>query len=753
MNYRTRIVLPFLTALFFLMPFFCAAAGKDFETPTLQIPRVSRPPTLEEFLNGTPREAEAEVTDFRQFDPKDGAPVSQPTAAYLSYDDTFLYVGWVCKDEPGQIRAHMMKRDQLLSEDRVSIGIDTFHDHRRNYWFDVNPFGIQMDGITTDGMDDFSFDTLWYSEGRLTPDGYVVLQKIPFKSLRFPKTPVQNWGIVLNRMIQRNNEMSCWPYISRRLLPGWTSQFGHLEGVERISPGRNLQFIPYGFLSHASFLDADSGHNPRFAKDTEPRAGLDAKMVLRDALTLDLALNPDFSQVESDEPQVTVNQRYEVFFPEKRPFFIENASLFQTPERLFFSRRIADPDLGMRLSGKFGPWALGALAIDDGAPGLRISEMDPDHGRRAAVGVVRLQRELGRESRIGTLVTSQDFASSLNRVVSVDGRLRFADNWSITTQAAQSFTRRQDGQELSGPAYLAEIARHGKSYHMFSTYRERGRDFRSEIGFIPRVDMRQMVNHFHITARPETGRLVSWGPSIYTICTWDTKGELQDWEIEPTFDLQLTRMTHLRFERSDRFERFEGLEFRKGSSRLAVASEWFRWLAVSTSFSRGSNINYYPAPGIAPFLGQSEYLNLETTVRPTPQLIMQNTYILSRLRHSGALTLSAHANPVNVFNNHIARSKINYQFTPALSLRAIFDYNSILPNASLVSLEKEKRVGADLLLTYMVNPGTALHVGFTDLYENLALDPAQPRPLYRIDSPETSVGRQVFIKLSYLFRM
>jgi hypothetical protein len=751
MNYRTRIVLPCLTALFFLLSSFCAA--KDSETPTLQIPRVSRPPTLEDFLNGTPREAEAEVTDFRQFDPKDGAPVSQPTTAYLSYDDTFLYVGWVCKDEPGQIRAHMMKRDQLLSEDRVSIGLDTFHDHRRNYWFDVNPFGIQMDGITTDGMDDFSFDTVWYSEGRLTSNGYVVLQKIPFKSLRFPKAPVQNWGIVLNRMIQRNNEMSCWPHVSRRLLPGWTSQFGHLEGVERISPGRNLQFIPYGFLSHAGFLDRDSGHAPRFSRDTEPRAGLDAKIVLRDALTLDLAVNPDFSQVESDEPQVTVNQRYEVFFPEKRPFFIENASLFQTPERLFFSRRIADPDFGLRLSGKFGPWALGALAIDDRAPGLRISEIHPDHGRRTGAGVVRLQRELGRESRLGMLVTSQDFASSLNRVVSVDGRLRFADNWSVTTQASHSLTRNLDAQELSGPAYLAEIARHGKYYHLFTTYRERSRDFRSELGFIPRVDIRQMVNHFHVTARPERGRVVTWGPSIYTIFTWDTKGELQDWELEPTFDLELTRMTRLRFERSDRFERFQNHEFRKNYSRLALSSEWFRWLAVSTSFGRGSNINYYPAPGLAPFLAESDHFYMGTTVRPTPQLIMENTYILSRLRHSGGLAVPGQDGPGSVFNNHIARSKLNYQFSAALSLRAIFDYNSILPNSSLVYLEKEKKLGADLLLTYMVNPGTALHLGFTDLYENLALDPTQPRPLYRIDNPETSVGRQVFIKLSYLFRM
>jgi hypothetical protein len=752
MNCSARLVLTLLATLVFPYPSFCAAENAS-ETPTLRIPRVSRPPTLEDFLKGTPREAEAVVTDFRQFDPKDGAPVSQPTTAYLSYDDQYLYVGWVCKDEPGQIRANMMKRDQLLSDDRVSIGIDTFHDHRRNYWFDVNPFGIQMDGITTDGMDDFSFDTLWYSEGRLTEDGYVVLKRIPFKSLRFPKAPVQDWGIVLNRMIQRNNEMSCWPYVTRRLLPGWTSQFGHLEGLEKISPGRNLQFIPYGFLSHAGFLDTASGRDPRFARDTEPRAGLDAKMVLRDSLTLDLALNPDFSQVESDEPQVTVNQRYEVFFPEKRPFFIENASLFQTPERLFFSRRIADPDFGLRLSGKFGPWALGALAIDDRAPGLRIGETAPDHGRRTAVAAVRLQRELGRESRLGTLLTSQDFASSLNRVASVDGRLRFADNWSLTAQASQSLSRDLDGRELSGPAYMAEISRYGKSYHMFTTYRERSRDFRAELGFIPRVGIRQMVNHFHVTARPETGGVDSWGPSIYTTFTWDTAGGLQDWEVQPTFDLQLTRMTHLRFERSQRFERFQNLEFRNDYSRLVLSSEWFRWLAVSSSFRRGASINYYPAPGVAPFLGQSERLNLGMVLRPASRLIVENTYILSRLRHSGAFAVPGQAGPGSVFNNHLARSKLNYQFSPALSLRAILDYSSILPNSSLVSLEKEKRLGADVLLTCMVNPGTALHVGFTDRYENLALDPMQPRYLYRTDRPETSVGRQIFIKLSYLFRV
>lgn len=183
--------------------------------------------------------------------------------------------------------------------------------------FLANPLGIQLDGVTGEGQDDdYSFDTLWHSEGRLTADGYVVRMAIPFKSLRFSNAPAQTWGIAFGRIITRNNETSFWPYITRRIA-SFGTQVATLEGLERISPGRNLQFIPYGTFTSARFLEAGQSD---LASDTLGRAGLDGKMVLHDAVTVDLTLNPDFSQVESDEPQVTVNQRFEVFFPEKRPF-------------------------------------------------------------------------------------------------------------------------------------------------------------------------------------------------------------------------------------------------------------------------------------------------------------------------------------------------------------------------------------------------------------------------------------------------
>jgi hypothetical protein len=341
--------------------------------PLAHMPRVSKPPRLDDFLENKPREAELVVESFRQFIPGDGTPATEKTIAYLSYDDKNLYVVFVCHDTSGQVRAHLSKREDVDQDDGVGVLLDTFRDHHRAYVFYSNPLGIQSDSIYTEGQTyDFSFDTLWKSEGRLTPDGYVVWFSIPFKSLRFSHAPEQTWGVALYRVILRKSEYDYWPYITQRV-EGITQQFAPVGGLEHVSPGRNMQFIPYGLLAGDHFLNQPAltaaGPPPSFRNAFEHRAGLDAKFVAKDSLTFDVTLNPDFSQVESDDPQVTVNQRFAVLFPEKRPFFIENAGFFQTSVSLFFSRQIADPQFGARMTGKAGDWTLGALLIDDRQPG------------------------------------------------------------------------------------------------------------------------------------------------------------------------------------------------------------------------------------------------------------------------------------------------------------------------------------------------------------------------------------------------
>ncbi len=698
---------------------------------------MSRAPRLADFLTGVPREAELAVSDFRQMDPGDGNPVSQPTTAFLSYDSANLYVAFIARDDPRLIRARVAKRKQILTDDRVTINIDTFHDHRHAYWFDVNPYAIQLDGITTDGVgDDFSWEGLWYTEAKITEQGYVVLISIPFKTLRFPDAASQTWGVMLGRFIQRNNEFSMWPYITRRRFPQFVAQFGEMQGLENISPGRNLQLIPFGLLSGSRYLDQPAGGVPRIVSEPGYRGGLDAKMVIKDALTLDATLNPDFSQVESDEPQVTVNQRYEVFFPERRPFFMENASYFATPQDLFFSRRIIDPEFGIRLTGKIGRWGLGVLASDDRAPAVT-----PGVGR-ATDAVVSVQRDFLSDSHLRFFGTDRELSTGFNRVASLDTRLHLPRNFFFTGQAVTTQTRPLGAPDYSGNGYFAQISRSGRRLQYSSTFTDRSPGFRDELGYIPRTDIREFKNKVGYRFWREKKTLVDFGPDIVVLGNWNRQGRAQDWEVRMGWSMDFTRLTSLSVNRAEAFELYNGYGFRKGYNDYQLNSEWFKWAAVSAEYIHGSGVNYYPVAGSAPFLGRARQGSLSLTLRPTPRVRLDETYLYSTLK-AGAAT---------AYTNHIARSKVNYQLTRELSFRAIFDYNGVLPDARMVTLDPTKRIGCDLLMTYLLHPGTALYVGYTDIYENLLFDPSKPPYLQFANSPTMNTGRQIFAKLTYLFR-
>ncbi len=730
------------------------ASAAPLNAQPLRIPKVTRAPKLSDFLEGNPREAEAVVTEFFQMDPNDGAPASQETTAYMSYDDKNLYVGWICKDDPAKIRARVAKRKDIVNDDRITINIDTFHDHKHAYFFDVNPYGVQLDGRTTEGQgDDFSWEALWYSEGQLTEDGYVVLETIPFRSLRFPPGPVQDWGFVLARFIARNNEWSMSPAITRRLFPAWVGQFGHMQIPENVSPGRNMQFIPYGLFSSSRYLDNTNG----FRTENDGRAGLDAKMVLRDAFTLDMTLNPDFSQIESDEPQVTVNQRYEVVYPEKRPFFMENASLFKTQQQLFFSRRIVDPQFGIKLTGTVGRWSLGVLASDDRGPGELVAMDDPLRGERAKDQIIRVERGFGSQSHIGALVTNYDFGNSYNRVGAIDTRIELTKHWMLKGQATSSVTRYRDGSYGAGPAYNVSIDNSGQHFNFSSGFADRSPGFKAELGYIPRVDIRDWDNWFSYKWRPKNRGIVSFGPEFSQSVAWNHAGQLQDWSVTPHFTMEFLRLTNLLVLRNESYELFQNVGFRQSMTELQFTSEPFKWLAFNTDFQRGDGINYYPGNSLPPFLGHATSASAGFTLRPQPKLKIDHSYLYTRLGADrdwlpdsvpAATASSANA----IFNNHILRTKANYQFTRSLSVRAILDYNGVLPNQSLVSLDNSKRFGTDVLLTYFVHPGTAFYVGYSNALENLAWDPLPSPTVRRTSGLDTLTGRQFFVKMSYLFR-
>ncbi len=723
-----------------------AAAGA--EKPTITIPRVNEAPVLARYLDGAVTPPGVRITGFTQREPGDGVPASVETTVYLSYDDRHLYAVFICKDDPAKIRANMTKREAIMGDDVVGLLLDTYHDGRRAYQFLVNPHGIQLDGVATEGQnDDYSYDTLWQSDGRLTKDGYAVVIAIPFKSLRFSNAATQTWGVAVTRSVPRANELSFWPYITRRI-SGLGQQLATLEGLQGISPGRNLQIIPYGDFAAARVVD-DAGVR---VTENSARAGVDGKAVIKDALTVDMTVNPDFSQVESDEPQVTVNQRFEVFFPEKRPFFIENAGYFETPQNLFFSRRVADPGVGVRLTGKARGWAFGVLGVNDEEPGRQVEEGDPRSGKKAGVGVFRAQREFARQSYVGGIFTDVEFGASANRVYGGDARWKFSDNWTASGQWVGSQTIDEAGDSTSGSSWTAELSREGRGFDYMGTFTSRSPDFRADLGYIRRVDMREVLQEARYSWYPKSSRVLRVGTDVEAGALWDYGGVLQDWQFEPGFEVELPGGTELGGMYFAAFERYEGIEFRRDGAMARANSDWLSWLGVGVHYFRGSGINYYPADGLEPFLGTEQSLEAELTLRPFSRLRLDQAYLYSDLSTSDESTLPPGAPQGRIFTDHILRTRVNYQFTRELSARVIVDYETLSPNQALVDLDHERRFNADVLFTYLLNPWTAVYVGYSDGYENQPLAPISSPPPSRADLPLTSVGRQVFVKLSYLFR-
>jgi len=349
-------------------------------------------------------------------------------------------------------------------------------------------------------------------------------------------------------------------------------------------------------------------------------------------------------------------------------------------------------------------------------------------------------------------VTSYNFGSSFNQVASLDTRIELGRNWTWLAQASTSETRLRGGARFAGPGYYSSVRKGGLHFQFASTYTDRSPGFRSGLGYIPRVDIREWKHDVSYRWRPKKSFLVSFGPGVTELVNWNRQGQVQDWSVQPNFNLELRRLTTLQISRTESFELFQNAGFRKNRSELTFSTEWYRWLALTADYNWGKGVNYYPGSGLPPFLAQSRSGSLGLTFRPRPRLRFDESYIYSRLGATPEWLPDAALATGAIFNNHILRSKVNYQFSREFSLRAIFDYNGVLPNSTLVSLDKSKRLGADVLLTYLLHPGTALYIGYSNVRENVAFDPLLSPALQRTAFPDTTTGRQVFIKLSYLLR-
>ena len=747
----------------------------------IRIPRVSTPPRIEEFLDMEPspawKDKLAKAEQFHQRVPSDGALISERTEVYLGYDAKNLYAIYICFDsEPHRVRARLSRREDVFDDDFVELMLDTFHDHRHAYAFFVNPLGVQADALWTEGPGtidqnfDMSFDTVWNSAGRVTDRGYVIWMAIPFRSLRFASNDPQNWGILLERELPRKNEKSFWPQYSSRI-QGRLNQAGQATGLEKISPGRNFQLIPYGVFRSFKELDLRDPNDPRYTQRAAfGQIGLDAKAVLKDKFVLDVTANPDFSQIESDDPQVTVNQRFEVQFPEKRPFFLENSNYFQTPIQLLFTRRIADPKWGARLTGKDGPWAVGTLVAGTDSPGEAVTPGEnPLFGKHALFAIGRVSRDIGTQSSIGLLYADREAGGFFNRVGSIDGRFKLNENWTASAQAVVSATINPDdpnfnlfsttGQYQAGSAGEVIVQRDGLKLNYFLDYSDRSPNFRTLTGFDPQPDIHNLYERLQYTFRPEGKHLISWGPMFEHYINYDHEGNEIGSGYFPSLRVELMGQTFLQVLYAKEMERLRPQDFdvlkdvhkyTRHTTDFALDTNYFRLFSVHADYRWGERVNYDPPGTTIPFLASRTSGNVQITVRPTRSLKIDNTYILFRLHQCANCGA-----PFGSLNNHIVRTRVNYQFTKELSFRFIGQYSSVLANPNFTSLQTTKNFNADFLITYLVHPTTALYVGYNSNLENIdpTLAPDGNGGVNHLAGGRLrNDGRNFFVKASYLFR-
>jgi hypothetical protein len=726
------------------------------------IPVVTAPPQLADFLSMTPsdevRSRYGYVTGFTQRVPQDGAPSAQRTDVYLGYDSRNLYAVFVAFDtDPGGVRANLAPRENVDNDDNLGLVIDTFDDQRTAYGFYSSPLGVQWDGRWSDitrGGWDASYEAVWYTDAQLTDGGYVVLMTIPFRTMRFPEASEQRWRVQFERIIPRLSEESHWPRYSQAI-EGRLNQTAVLTGVRDVSPGRNIQLIPFAFVRSYDVLDGGRAGGPGFTKNTEDDVGLDAKVVLKDSFVLDFTYNPDFSQVESDRPQVTVNERFEVQFPERRPFFLENADYFATETPLLFTRRIVDPEVGIKFTGRQGPWGVGTMLTNDEAPGQRVLSTDPRSGEDANVSVLRVFRDFGDQSRAGLMHTEREFGETYSHVSAADTYIKLNDNWLTELLMVNTENRLADGGITTGRQTNWRFNRSGRNFNAHYHWTEQSTNFSVPLGFLSRnytPDAKGLHGCMEYRFWPEDTWIDRIGPRIFFQHQEDQSGLRLYSEFAPQLEVAWAGASNFSFGYNDIRERLRPRDFAGlATTRDYAQRRWFadissdplQTFGFSLSYDQGTVINLVPALGAEPELADRDYIEGSIRWRPIDRLRIDTTLL--------STSISDRRGGGTIFDDRIVRAGVNYQFTREMSLRVILQHEETRPTA-LSRLTRDENLNLDVLFRYVLNPYSALYVGFNNNESNLQLvDTPQGTQLMRTEDLARD-GQQLFVKFSYLWQ-
>ncbi|HUQ46324.1 MAG TPA: DUF5916 domain-containing protein [Gemmatimonadaceae bacterium] len=764
-----------------------------------------RPPRLEEAgttMDGRLDEAQwtraALLTGFSQFSPSDGAPAEDSTEVLVWYSQTAIHFGIRAFEPHGAPRATLADRDRISADDHVQILLGTFHDGRQATVFAVNPLGVQADGTITESNQkqssgfggstlardpaDNSADFVFQSKGRLLPDGYVVEVRIPFKSLKYQATSEQTWGLNIVRQVQHSGHEDSWAP-ARRAGLSFLAQSGALEGLADLRRGLVLDVNPEATQRTSGVAPPAGAGGWRYASG-RPEIGGNVRWGITSNLTLNGTVNPDFSQIEADAGQFSYDPRQALFFAEKRPFFLDGIENFATPHALVYTRRVIQPVGAVKLTGKVSGTSVAFMSAVDDVAG---SASRTDH---PVFNILRVQRDIGRSSRLGVTYTDRVDGGSYNRVADVDGSHLFGGIYSVQGQYAQSFTRLSTGNVLNAPLWHAQVNRNGKNFGFAYLLDGIHDDFRTQSGFIGRGGVVNTNLEHRYTRFGATGawlEAMTFAPAFRG--TWRYQSFVhQDDAIEKKlhFNLNATMRGGWNAGLGYLVETF-GYDpdfyadyriFNAPGDTLAFVgtpripnNDWLitfstpagRRVAASVLYVWGRDENFYE-------WASSEFVvwTYGLTVRPTDKLRMNATYNLQSFnrRSDGSI----------VANNRIPRLKVEYQIARSIFVRLVGEYTTLYRDAlrdegrtgkPIISFDEcaafayqvttacqRSRFRGDFLFSYQPNPGTVLFLGYGAGYADARVAAQQfefPRSLGLRGYNRTD--DVLFIKASYLFRL
>jgi len=669
--------------------------------------------------------------NFTEISPGDNVKPEVETKVKIFYDDDYIYFGYTCYEKDMEsVRASLSDRDRMYGDDWVGPFIDTYSDLKQGFEMYVNPKGIQGDLLWTSNSEDSNYDIIYDSEAQMYKDKWTAEMRIPFKSLRFPDRKEQKWRIHLLRNRPRGARQEIyWASVSRDN-PNFMGQSGTLNGIKDVKRGRDIQILPYILGTQNSTLEDFSDPNSKFTHGKlEGEIGLSAKYGLSSTLTLDATYNPDFSQVEADAPQININSPFALFYPEKRPFFLEGIDHFATPINVSYTRSINNPLFAAKLSGKINKLDIGFIsAYDENTPyiiPLTERSFFLSSNKNSVSNILRMKYDMGGENYLGFIFSDREQSADsskafgftgFNRNYGFDGKFNFASNYYLTFQVLQNntkeindtnfkynslknfrfddnkYTALLDGESYSGSNVYLSFNRNARNWSFYSEYFFQAPTVRRDNGFIQRNNFHQLFMQQEYNFYPEGKVLRRVNPELNMEIRYDAKGKLKEQFVELNLVTDWTNgiyssAGYLPVNNED----YGGI-FHKNINRWHFnmeANNLSKFITGGFYYEGGKFIVRFEDPT---YVGFGHNLDIWATIKPFDRLRNDINYSYSELSKS--------AGGEKLFAGYVVSDKISYQFNKNFFLRVLLQYDLFSRNFTV-----------DPLLSYKWNPYTILFLG------------------------------------------